>query len=168
MGSVAPLKLSGSVCFIALGARRIGLKSIPKLRRLSVSQRKIGVPHTGSGRKTEAAGRDDPPLPAAPRSPYFWEPCDQSLAITQFRTNTIEHGFGYLGRRVVVIGGNHHGGRNNPVPGVVDVKPILVHPILNKQLSGSFRSQSSLRIAPPLPAALVRRELDDCLVKLLT
>jgi hypothetical protein len=47
--------------------------------------------------------------------PYFfdWKPYEQSILIPQFGANTIKHFFGLLGRRLVIVGGNHHGGSDS-------------------------------------------------------
>ena len=57
----------------------------------------------------------------------FGEPYDQAILIAQFGADTIEHFFGFLGRRFIIIGSNHHGGCNQPVLGVIDVETIFVH-----------------------------------------
>jgi hypothetical protein len=55
----------------------------------------------------------------------FGEPYDHAILIAQFGADTTEHFFGFLGRRVIVIGSNHHGGGNQPILGVIDVEPIF-------------------------------------------
>jgi hypothetical protein len=67
-------------------------------------------------------------MPAASRRRLlFWEPSDQAILVPQIGANTVEHLFGLLGRRRVIVGNNRHNRRNQPILGVVDVEPIFVH-----------------------------------------
>ena len=58
---------------------------------------------------------------------FGWELYDQSISIPQFGANAIKHVFGLLSRRFVTIGSDYHRGRDQMVPGVIDVKPIFGH-----------------------------------------
>jgi hypothetical protein len=71
-------------------------------------------------RPTEAPLHSENTLP--------WVPHDQTITIAQFGANTIEHVFGLVDCRLIVIGGNHHCGGNLPVLGIINVEAIFVHP----------------------------------------